>query len=336
MVILTGKQRESVFLCRITIFETSGEGVHTYKYGNKRVVDVDMEGYVNEFINYLAVERGLAQNTLESYGRDLRQFQTFLQSGQLDFIKDSNRNTIINYLSNLQSKGRAVSTISRNLAAIKSFYQYLVRERYLEKDPAAHLESPKLEKKLPKILSITEVEELLKQPNTFFPAGLRDKAMLELLYATGIRVSELIALNISDVNLDMGYIKCFGKGSKERIVPLGSIAAKCVQEYIQRGRQKLVRTYEEASLFVNHHGNRLTRQGFWKIIKKYASEASINKDITPHTLRHSFATHLLENGADLRSVQEMLGHADISTTQIYTHVTKNHLKEVYDKSHPRA
>jgi len=336
VVILTGKQRESVFLCRITIFETSGEGVHTYKYGNKRVVDVDMEGYVNEFINYLAVERGLAQNTLESYGRDLRQFQTFLQSGQLDFIKDSNRNTIINYLSNLQSKGRAVSTISRNLAAIKSFYQYLVRERYLEKDPAAHLESPKLEKKLPKILSITEVEELLKQPNTFFPAGLRDKAMLELLYATGIRVSELIALNISDVNLDMGYIKCFGKGSKERIVPLGSIAAKCVQEYIQRGRQKLVRTYEEASLFVNHHGNRLTRQGFWKIIKKYASEASINKDITPHTLRHSFATHLLENGADLRSVQEMLGHADISTTQIYTHVTKNHLKEVYDKSHPRA
>ncbi|MBP2649782.1 MAG: xerD 7 [Firmicutes bacterium] len=295
-----------------------------------------MEGYVNEFINYLAVERGLAPNTLESYGRDLRQYQTFLQSGQLDFIKDSNRNTIVNYLSNLQSKGRAVSTISRNLAAIKSFYQYLVRERYLEKDPAAHLESPKLEKKLPKILSIAEVEELLKQPNAFLPAGLRDKAMLELLYATGIRVSELISLNISDVNLDMGYIKCFGKGSKERIVPLGSIAARCVHEYMQRGRQKLVRTYEEPSLFVNHHGNRLTRQGFWKIIKKYAMEASINKDITPHTLRHSFATHLLENGADLRSVQEMLGHADISTTQIYTHVTKNHLKEVYDKSHPRA
>ncbi|MBP2653768.1 MAG: xerD 7 [Firmicutes bacterium] len=295
-----------------------------------------MEGYVNEFINYLAVERGLAQNTLESYGRDLRQYQNFLQSGQLDFIKDSNRNTIINYLSNLQSKGRAVSTISRNLAAIKSFYQYLVRERYLEKDPAVHLESPKLEKKLPKVLSIGEVEELLRQPNTFLPAGLRDKAMLELLYATGIRVSELISLNISDVNLDMGYIKCFGKGAKERIVPLGSIAAKCVQEYIQRGRQKLVRTYEEAALFVNHHGNRLTRQGFWKIIKKYAMEASINKEITPHTLRHSFATHLLENGADLRSVQEMLGHADISTTQIYTHVTKNRLKEVYDKSHPRA
>ncbi len=295
-----------------------------------------MEGYVNEFIQYLAVERGLAQNTLESYGRDLRQFQTYLHNGQLDFIKDSSRSTILAYLNNLQTKGRAVSTISRNLAAIKSFYQYLVRERYLEKDPAAHLESPKLEKKLPKILTISEVEELLKQPNTFLPTGLRDKAMLELLYATGIRVSELISLNISDINLDMGYIKCYGKGAKERIVPLGSIAAKCVQEYIGKGRPKLVRTYEEAALFVNHHGNRLTRQGFWKIIKKYAQEATINKEITPHTLRHSFATHLLENGADLRSVQEMLGHADISTTQIYTHVTKNRLKEVYDKAHPRA
>ncbi|HWR45232.1 site-specific tyrosine recombinase XerD [Sporomusa sp.] len=295
-----------------------------------------MESYVNEFINYLAVERGLAQNTLESYGRDLRQFQTYLQNSQLDFLRNSNRDTILSYLNSLQLKGRAVSTISRNLAAIKSFYQYLVRERHLEKDPAVNLESPKLEKKLPRILSIGEVEELLKQPNTFQPTGLRDKAMLELLYATGIRVSELICLNISDVNLDMGYIKCYGKGAKERIVPLGSIAAKCVQEYIGKGRTKLVRTYEEPSLFVNHHGNRLTRQGFWKIIKKYAMEACITKEITPHTLRHSFATHLLENGADLRSVQEMLGHADISTTQIYTHVTKNRLKEVYDKTHPRA
>ena len=295
-----------------------------------------MEVYVNEFINYLAVERGLAQNTLESYGRDLRQFHSYLQNSQMDILRDSNRNTILTYLNNLQNKGRAVSTISRNLAAIKSFYQYLVRERYLEKDPAANLESPKLEKKLPKILSIQEIEELLKQPNSLMPTGLRDKAMLELLYATGIRVSELISLNISDINLDMGYIKCFGKGSKERIVPLGSIAAKCVQEYISKGRNKLVRTYEESALFVNHHGNRLTRQGFWKIIKKYAQEANILKDITPHTLRHSFATHLLENGADLRSVQEMLGHADISTTQIYTHVTKNRLKEVYDKAHPRA
>lgn len=295
-----------------------------------------MESYLNEFINYLAVERGLAQNTLESYGRDLRQYNDYLSNSHLDLIKNTDRNTILNYLRSLQSKGRAVSTISRNLAAIKSYYQYLMRERYIDQDPAANLESPKLEKKLPKILTISEVEELLKQPNTTLPAGLRDKAMLELLYATGIRVSELIALNISDVNLDMAYIKCYGKGAKERIVPLGSIAARCVQEYMNKGRSKLVRTYDEPALFVNHHGNRLTRQGFWKIIKKYAQEANINKDITPHTLRHSFATHLLENGADLRSVQEMLGHADISTTQIYTHVTKNRLKEVYDKTHPRA
>jgi integrase/recombinase XerD len=295
-----------------------------------------MENFVNEFINYLAVERGLAKNTLESYGRDLRQYYAYLGNGQIDAVKQVNRATILTYLEQLQTKGRAVSTISRNLAAIKSFYQFLVRERYLDKDPAANLESPKLEKKLPRILTINEVEELLKQPNSFLPAGMRDKAMLELLYATGIRVSELISLNISDVNLDMGYIKCYGKGSKERIVPLGSIAAKCVQEYVTRGRGKLVRTYDEPALFVNHHGNRLTRQGFWKIIKKYAHEAHITKEITPHTLRHSFATHLLENGADLRSVQEMLGHADISTTQIYTQVTKNRLKEVYEKAHPRA
>lgn len=297
---------------------------------------IKMESYVNQFINYLDVERGLAQNTLESYGRDLHQFEHYLQIGKMGMLKDTNRSTIITYLSSLQSKGRAVSTISRNLAAIKSFYQYLVRERYLENDPAAKLESPKIEKKLPKVLTINEVEELLKQPSSLLPTGLRDKAMLELLYATGIRVSELISLNISDINLDMGYIKCYGKGAKERIVPLGSIAVKCVQDYLNKGRSKLIRTYEEAALFVNHHGNRLTRQGFWKIIKKYAHEAAIDKEITPHTLRHSFATHLLENGADLRSVQKMLGHADISTTQIYTHVTNNHLKEVYDKTHPRA
>ena len=297
---------------------------------------IKMESYVNQFINYLDVERGLAQNTLESYGRDLHQIENYLEDGNMGMLKDSNRTTIITYLGSLQTKGRAVSTISRNLAAIKSFYQYLVRERYLENDPAAKVESPKIEKKLPKVLTISEVEELLKQPSTLLPTGLRDKAMLELLYATGIRVSELISLNISDINLEMGYIKCYGKGAKERIVPLGSIAVKCVQDYLNKGRSKLIRTYEEAALFVNHHGNRLTRQGFWKIIKKYAHEAAIDKDITPHTLRHSFATHLLENGADLRSVQKMLGHADISTTQIYTHVTNNHLKEVYDKTHPRA
>lgn len=295
-----------------------------------------MEGYVDQFINYLAVDRGLAKNTLESYGRDLRQFQRYLENGKFENIQDSSRTTIIDYLNNLKLQGKAVSTISRNIAALKAFYQYLVKENYLENDPAEKIETPKLEKRLPKILSIPEVEELLKQPNVRVSVGLRDKAMLEVLYATGIRVSEIVALNISDINLDMGYVKCYGKGSKERIVPLGSIAVKSVHEYINKGRSKIVRTYEEPALFLNHHGNRLTRQGFWKIIKKYASQAKIIKEITPHTLRHSFATHLLENGADLRSVQEMLGHADISTTQIYTQVTKNPLKEVYDRSHPRA
>lgn len=297
---------------------------------------VIMEGYVNAFINYLAIERGLAKNTLESYGRDLKQFQNYMNDLNLEVEKDSNENMIQEYLKSLQTKGRAVSTISRNIAAIKAFYQYLVKENYLESDPSQSLDTPKVEKKLPKILSVHEVEELLKQPEIKSSGGLRDKAMLELLYATGIRVSELIALNISDINLDMGYVKCYGKGSKNRIVPLGSIAVKAVHDYIIKGRMKVVRTYDEPALFINHHGGRLTRQGFWKIIKKYAQEAGITKDITPHTLRHSFATHLLENGADLRSVQEMLGHADISTTQLYTQIVKNPLKEVYDKSHPRA
>lgn len=295
-----------------------------------------MEGYVSAFINYLAIERGLAKNTLESYGRDLKQFQKYMNNLNLEVVKDSNKNVIEQYLENLHSKGRAVSTISRNIAAIKAFYQYLVKENYLENDPSQSLDTPKVEKKLPKTLSIHEVEELLKQPDIKLSGGIRDKAMLELLYATGIRVSELIALNISDINLDMGYIKCYGKGSKDRIVPLGSIAVKAVHDYIIKGRMKVVRTYDEPALFINHHGGRLTRQGFWKIIKKYAQEAGITKDITPHTLRHSFATHLLENGADLRSVQEMLGHADISTTQLYTQIIKNPLKEVYDKAHPRA
>lgn len=295
-----------------------------------------MENYVQHFISYLASERGLAQNTLESYGRDLRYFQQYLENNRLTFATGSTNEIIRTYLDELKKQGKAVSTISRNLAALKSFYQYLLKEQYLDADPASKIESPKLEKKLPQVLSVQQVELLLKQPNINLPAGLRDKAMLELLYATGIRVSELITINVNDVNLELGYIKCFGRGAKERVVPLGSIASKCVTQYLRKGRTALVRSKQEEAMFVNHHGRRLTRQGFWKIIKKYALEAQIDQKITPHTLRHSFATHLLENGADLRSVQEMLGHADISTTQIYTHVTKNRLKEVYDKAHPRA
>jgi integrase/recombinase XerD len=294
-----------------------------------------MNQLIHDFITYLGVERGLAVNTLESYGRDLRQYSEYLEadSETLDAVS---RSTVVNYLLHLQGQGKATATIARRLAALKAFYQFLLRERRIHQDPTANLESPKLEKRLPKVLTVREVERLLAQPDPAQPAGMRDRAMLELLYATGIRVSELVSLSVADVNLEMGYLRCSGKGAKERIVPLGSLAIQSCTEYLEKARPRLVKDPSETALFVNHHGHRLTRQGFWKIVKKYADDAKIEKEITPHTLRHSFATHLLENGADLRSVQEMLGHADISTTQIYTHVTKGRLKEVYARTHPRA
>ncbi len=295
-----------------------------------------MDQLVAEYLAYLSVERGLAGNTLEAYGRDLRQFTQFLAARAIPGVEKTDRETIRGYLEDLRNRGRATSTISRSLASLKSFYQFLVREDYLNEDPTANMESPKVEKRLPHVLTLPEVEALLSQPDASEPASLRDKAMLEVLYATGIRVSELVSLDVIDVHIDAGYLRCLGKGSKERIVPLGSIALKALDQYLQSARGKLVKSPEEDALFVNHHGRRLTRQGFWKIIKRYARLANIDENITPHTLRHSFATHLLENGADLRSVQEMLGHADISTTQIYTHVTRNKLKEVYQKAHPRA
>lgn len=295
-----------------------------------------MDKLIERFIHYLAVERGLAQNTLDSYQRDLNNYVEFLTRSNIRDLNQTRRANIIAYLADLQRKGRATSTISRNLASLRSFYGFLIRDGLIDSDPTNNLESPKIEKRLPKVLTVQEVEALLEGPDLGDVCGLRDKAMLELLYATGIRVSELVALNLSDVNLNMGFLKCFGKGSKERIIPLGTMALTTVSDYVMRARVKLLRNQEEESLFLNHHGQRLSRQGFWKIIKKYATSATIEKEITPHTLRHSFATHLLENGADLRAVQEMLGHADISTTQIYTHLTKSRLKEVYAKTHPRA
>jgi integrase/recombinase XerD len=295
-----------------------------------------MQQLVEEYLSYLRVERGLARNTLEAYGRDLRAYVQFLSEHKLSSFLETSKETVRAYLEQLYRLGRATSTISRNLAAIKSFYQFMVREGYLPHDPTEHLQSPKVEKRLPHVLTLAEVESLLNQPKLNDPASLRDKAMLEVLYATGIRVSELVSLNTNDVNLEAGYLRCLGKGSKERIVPLGSVAIRALEQYIQTARLQLGKAAHEDALFVNQHGRRLTRQGFWKIIKRYAKEAKIDENITPHTLRHSFATHLLENGADLRSVQEMLGHADISTTQIYTHVTRNRLKEVYQKAHPRA
>jgi integrase/recombinase XerD len=289
------------------------------------------------FIQYLSVEKGLAQNTLESYERDLTQYMDFVEKSRITQLKDTKKLTIQNYLLQLKKLGRASSSVTRSMVSIRSFYQFLVRERMLELDPSLNMESPRLVKRLPKVLSVQEVECLLEAPETITPYGMRDKAMLELLYATGIRVSELVSLNAGHVNLGMGFVRCIGKGSKERIIPLGRIAAKWLHDYIQIMRHQLLRESKlDDALFINHLGTRLTRQGFWKIIKKYGREARIMKEITPHTLRHSFATHLLDNGADLRAVQEMLGHADISTTQIYTHVNKIRMKEVYNRSHPRA
>lgn len=295
-----------------------------------------MDKLVEEFIDYLRVERGLAVNTLESYGRDLKNYLNYLNKQHITKLDETDKKTIISYLLQMQKKGKASSTISRSLASIRSFYQFMVNESYIPKDPTTNLESPKIEKRLPKVLSIKEVDLLLSQPDLTDPLGLRDKAMLELLYATGIRVSELVSLDVSNVNLQKGYVRCIGKGSKERIIPIGKTAVEFIKVYIKKARVKITKNNSEKALFVNRHGNRLTRQGFWKIIKRYAQKAKIKKDITPHTLRHSFATHLLENGADLRSVQEMLGHADISTTQIYTHITQQRIKEVYNKNHPRA
>jgi len=291
---------------------------------------------IEEFINYLQVERGLAKNTLQAYKRDLLQYWNYLQRRGVESWQETEPKNIQAFLMYLQGQGQTTSSMARKLAALKAFYHFLFQERQLPNNPAEMLATPKLARKLPRVLTLQEVDNLLGTPQPTNPSGLRDKAMLELLYATGLRVSELISLTLPDLNLDLAYLKCFGKGAKERIVPLGSFAREALLAYLTQGRPLLLKKDLSSLIFLNQQGKGLTRQGFWKIIKKYAQEAGIGKTITPHTLRHSFATHLLENGADLRSVQEMLGHVDISTTQIYTHLTKNKLKEIYDSTHPRA
>ncbi|WP_028399543.1 site-specific tyrosine recombinase XerD [Ectobacillus panaciterrae] len=296
-----------------------------------------MEEPLKDFIHYMIVEKGLARNTVVSYERDLKSYLQYIQKvEQLSSLRDVTRLHIVSFLYHLNDQSKSSKTIARHIASIRSFHQFLLRERVVEHDPSVHLETPQAERKLPKVLSIAEVEGLLQSPKTANPFGIRDKAMLELLYATGLRVSELINLDLSDVHVTMGFVRCLGKGNKERIIPLGSLATEAILKYIEHGRKELLGKRTTDALFLNHHGERLTRQGFWKILKRLAKEANIQKELTPHTLRHSFATHLLENGADLRAVQEMLGHADISTTQIYTHVSKVRLKDVYKQFHPRA
>jgi len=297
-----------------------------------------MEAWLQTFIQHVSAEKGLAPNTLESYERDISQYLAFLREEGLTDIRDSRRIHIQKYLLELKNRGRAASTVSRSLVSIRSFYQYLSDANAIAGgNPAVQLEAPKLDKRLPHVLSVDEVIQLLEAPLPVNPAGVRDKVMLEMLYATGMRVTELISLDVSKVNPELGFIQCAVKNRRERVIPIGKTAAKWLQIYLQNMRACLLRQgRDEPALFVNHLGTRLTRQGFWKIIKKYAREARIEQEITPHTLRHSFATHLLDGGADIRSVQEMLGHADLSTTQVYIRTMKSNLKEVYDRAHPRA
>ncbi|MEG0121994.1 site-specific tyrosine recombinase XerD [Enterococcus sp.] len=296
-----------------------------------------MQEQITDYLHYLTIERGLAENTKKSYQRDLLQYLAFLQQQQITDWQEIDRFTVVSFLQVLKESGRSNATIARMITSLRRFHQFLRQERYTDHDSMQHIDSPKKQQKLPDTLSLSEVEQLLATPNTKETLGLRDRAILEVMYATGLRVSELINLKLYDVHLEMGLLQTLGKGDKERIVPLGDIAIKWVQRYLSEARPHLTRKNpDEAYLFVNNHGSRLSRQGIWKNLKTIVQKAGIYKTVTPHTLRHSFATHLLENGADLRTVQELLGHADISTTQIYTHITKKRMTDVYKQYFPRA
>ena len=294
-----------------------------------------MADHIADYCRYLTEEKHAQKNTLNSYARDLNQFQTWLMANGITDLKKVKKETVNEYLQYMSGKGKSPATVTRSTASIRSFYNYMLREGRVKTNPTKAVTSQKVERKYPEILTNREVELFLEQPKCVDEKGFRDHAMLELLYATGIRVSELIGLNVEDVNLTVGFIRCTTHG-KERIIPLYTAAVKALREYMEKIRPRIIVDENQQALFVNMSGERMSRQGFWKIIKYYQEKAEINKDITPHTLRHSFAVHLLENGADLRAIQEMLGHADISSTQIYTHVIQKQLKDVYNKAHPRA
>ena len=293
-----------------------------------------MEKQISLFFFFFQNDKKLSDNTLQSYKRDIKQYESYVQENNMDYLK-VNEEKIRNYLDYLNEIGKKSSTVSRNLASIRSFYQFLIRIKELDSDPTQNIQSPKVAKRVPSILTSKEVELLLEQPKEVDLKGMRDKAMLEFAYATGMRVTEIISLNIEDVNLNEGYVAC-KYGSKQRNIPLGTLSLKALKQYIEEARPYIIRDESVTALFVNINGRRLTRQGFWKIVKYYKEQAHISKEITPHVLRHSFATHLLQNGADLKAIQTMLGHSDISSTQVYMQFQDEGLKNVYRKTHPRA
>lgn len=293
-----------------------------------------MEQAINEFITYLHNVKKASANTEQSYKRDLKKLDLYLAANNVNDVSNVNDRILKAYIEELTESGAKPSTISRSIASIKAFFHYQYAQEKIAKDPSLLLKAPKIEKKFPEILTTDEVVKLLEQPKGDTPKDIRDKAMLELLYATGIRVTELINLEVDDVNLKMSYLLC-SEGSKERIIPFGAAAKEALARYLKSGREAMVSDRSSKLLFANCSGQHMSRQGFWKLIKYYAKKAGIDADITPHTLRHSFAAHLVENGADLRSVQEMLGHSDISTTQIYASMNHNHIREVYTRAHPR-
>ncbi|MBR2241405.1 MAG: site-specific tyrosine recombinase XerD [Clostridia bacterium] len=293
-----------------------------------------MEKQIKLFLGFLQNDKKLSDNTLQSYNRDITQFEKYVEENQINYTKVDEK-IVKNYLEYLQDIGKKSSTVSRNLASIRSFYQYLVRTKVVLQDPTNNIQAPKIEKRVPSILTAKEVELLLDQPQDVDLKGIRDKAMLEFAYATGMRVTEIISLNLEDVNFEEAYVSC-KTGTKQRNIPLGTMSLKALKEYVEEARPYLIKDESVTSLFVNINGKRLTRQGFWKIVKYYKEQAHITKDITPHVLRHSFATHLLQNGADLKAIQSMLGHSDISSTQVYMQFQDEGLKNVYKNTHPRA
>lgn len=294
-----------------------------------------MEAHVRTFLNYLRVEKGLSDNTIQAYRRDMAKFAAFAGKRGLG-TAEVRREHVVDFLGTLYRRNLDSRSVARHLVTIRHFFRFSLTEGVIDDDPAANIESPKFRQSLPEFLSVDEVDRLLRQPDANDTVGIRDKAMIELMYSTGLRVSELCGLRVSDLQMDPGCLRCIGKGNKERLVPVGHKALEAVQAYLREARKELSRGVTSPYLFLNQKGHKLNRIAFWKILGEYGRKAGLRKALTPHMLRHSFATHLLDRGADLRSVQMMLGHSDISTTQIYTHVVEERLKQVYKAHHPRA